>query len=57
MKTLKFLLAQLIFDLYLFKKPMKRYTKFDWFLDELYLETFNEYRKIHEKKYKWTIKE
>jgi len=49
METLKFLLAQLIFNLYLFKKPMKHYTKFDWFLNEWCLEVFNEYRKHTEK--------
>jgi len=43
MKTLKFLLAKTIFDLYLFKKPTRYYTKLDWFLNRWCLNTFNEY--------------
>jgi len=43
MKTLKFLLAKTIFDLYLFKKPVRNYTELDWFLNRWCVNIFNEY--------------
>ncbi len=49
MKTVKFLLAKTIFDLYLFKKPMRYYTEVDWFLNRWCINTFNEYKRYIEK--------
>jgi len=43
MKVLKFLLAQKVFDLYLFRKPTRYYTKLDWFLNRWCMNAFSEY--------------
>jgi len=55
METLKFLLAQFIFDNYLFHKATHKYTKFDWFLNRWCVKTFDNFyaKKVKEKTRVW----